>query len=69
MHAKERDEEVDPVALTSTVFTAVDENRCREYLRNLRLAAAHVFDQLAPEHAAPIVTSENVNWLGGIEVP
>lgn len=69
MHAKERDEEVDPVALTSTVLTAVDENRCREYLRNLRLAAAHVFDQLAPEHAAPIVTRENVNWLGGIEVP
>ena len=69
MHAKERDEEVDPVALTSTVFTAVDENRCREYLRNLRLAATHVFDQLAPEHAAPIVTRENVNWLDGIVVP
>ncbi|WP_369937307.1 hypothetical protein [Xanthomonas tesorieronis] len=69
MHAKERGEEVDPVALTSTVFTAVDENRCREYLRSLRLAAVHVFDQLAPEHAAPIVTRENVNWLGGIEVP
>jgi len=69
MHAKERDEEVDPVALTSTVFTAVDENRCREHLRNLRLAVAHVFDQLAPEHAPPIVTRENFDWLGGIEVP
>lgn len=69
MHAKERDEEVHPVTLTSTVITAVDENRCREYLRNLRLAAAHVFDQLAPEYAAPIVTRENVNWLDGIEVP
>lgn len=69
MHAKERDEEVDPVSLTSTVFTAVDENRCREYLLHLRLAAAHVFDQLVPEHASPIVTRENVNWLGGIEVP
>lgn len=69
MHAKERDEEVDPIALTSTVFTAVDENRCRDYLRNLRLAVAHVFDQLAPEHAAPIVTRENVYWLSGIEVP
>lgn len=69
MHAKERDEEVDPVALTSIVFTAIDENRCRDYLRNLRMAVAHVFDQLAPEHAAPIVTRENVDWLGGIEVP
>ncbi len=69
MHAKERDEEVDPVALTSTVFTAVDEDRCRDYLRHLRLAVAHVFNQLAPEYAAPIVTRENVDWLGGIEVP
>lgn len=69
MHAKERDEEVDPVALTSTVFTAVDESRCRDYLHHLRLAVAHVFDQLAPEHAAPIVTRDNVDWLGGIEVP
>lgn len=69
MHAKERDEEVDPVALTSIVFTAVDESRCRDYLRNLRLAVAQVFDQLEPEHVAPIVTRENVDWLGGIEVP
>lgn len=69
MHAKKRDEEIDPVALTSIVFTAVDENRCRDYLRNLRLAVAHVFDQLAPEHVAPIVTRENVDWLAGIEVP
>lgn len=69
MHAKERDEEVDPVALTSTVFAAVDENHCREYLRNLRLAVAHVYDQLAPEHSAPIVTRENVTWLGDLEVP
>lgn len=69
MHAKERDEKVDPVALTSTVFTAVDDNCCRDYLRNLRLAVAHVFDQLAPEHPAPIVTRENVDWLGGIELP
>jgi len=69
MHAKERDEEVDPVALTSTVFTAVDESRCRDYLWNLRLAVAHVYDQLAPEYAPPIVTSENVKWLGDLEVP
>ena len=69
MHAKERDEEVDPVALTSTVFTAVDESRCRGYLRTLRLAVAWVYDQLAPEHAPPIVTRENVKWLGDLEVP
>jgi len=69
MHAKERDEEVDPVALTSTVFTAVDESHCRDYLWNLRLAVTHVYDQLAPEHAPPIVTRENVKWLGDLEVP
>lgn len=69
MHAKERDEEVDPVALTSTVFTAVDESHCREYLRNLRLAVAQVYDQLAPQYAPPIVTRENVKWLGDLEVP
>lgn len=70
MHATERDKEVDPVALTSIEFNDVEEHRCREYLRNLRLAFAHVFDQLAPEHPAPIVTSENVNWLGEeIEIP
>lgn len=69
MHAKERDEEVDPMTLTSTVFTAVDENRCRDYLRNLRMAVAHIYDQLAPEHARPIVTRENVKWLGDLEVP
>lgn len=69
MHAKERDEEVDPVALTSTVFTAVDESHCRGYLQNLRLAVAQVYDQLAPEHAPPIVTRKNVKWLGDLEVP
>ncbi len=69
MHAKERDEGIDPVALTSIVFTAVDESHCRDYLSNLRLAVAHVYDQLAPEHGAPIVTQKNFDWLGGIEVP
>ena len=69
MHAKERDGEVDPVALTSTVFTAVDECHCRGYLRNLRIAVAQVYDQLSPEHAPPIVTRENVKWLGDLEVP
>jgi hypothetical protein len=69
MHAKERDEEVDQVALTSIVFTAVDEIRCRGYLRNLRLAVAQIYDQLAPDHAPPIVTRENVKWLGDLEMP
>lgn len=69
MHAKERDEEVDPVALTSIVFTAVDESHCRGYLQNLRLAMIQVYDQLAPELAPPIVTRENVKWLGDLEVP
>lgn len=69
MHAKERDEEVDPVALTSIVFMAVDESRCRGYLQNLRLAVIQVYDQLAPVLAPPIVTRENVKWLGDLEVP
>lgn len=53
----------------STVLIVVDENRCPKYIRNVRLTAAHVFDQLVPEHAAPILTRENVNWRGGVEVP
>ncbi len=69
MHAKERDEEVDPVALTSIVFTAVDESHCRGYLQNLRLAVAQVYDQLAPMLPPPIVTRENVKWLADLEVP
>jgi hypothetical protein len=68
MHAKERDEEIDPVALTSTVFTSVDEEHCRTYLRQLRLGIVHVYNQL-PALAPPIVTRENVKWLGDLEVP
>lgn len=68
MHAKERDEEIDPVALTSTVFTSVDETHCRMYLRQLRLGIAQVYDRL-PALAPPIVTRENVKWLGDLEVP
>lgn len=69
MHAKERDEEIDPVALTSIVFTAVNESCCRDYLLNLRLGVAHVYDQLAPTYSAPIMTRENAKWLGDLEVP
>jgi hypothetical protein len=69
MHAKEKGEEVDPSTQTSTLFSGVDESRCRDYLRNLRLAVAHVYDQLAPECSPPIVTRENVEWLQGLEVP
>ena len=68
MHAKERDEEVDPVALTSTVFIAVDEGHCRTYLQQLRLGVAQVYGQL-PALAPPIVTRVNVKWLGDLEVP
>lgn len=68
MHAAERDEEVDPVALTSTVFTAVDEMHCRTYLRQLRLGVAQVYEQLSTL-APPIVTRDNVKWLGDLEVP
>jgi hypothetical protein len=68
MHAKERDTEVDPVALTSTMFTAVDEAQCRGYLYNLRRAVEHIYEQL-PGYAAPIVTRGNVKWLGDLEVP
>ncbi|WFC42277.1 hypothetical protein [Pseudoxanthomonas sp. SE1] len=69
MHANERDEEVDPIAQTSALLSAVDETHCRGYLRNLRLSVGHVFEQLAPQYAAPIVTRSNVKWLGEIEVP
>ena len=68
MHAKERDEEVDPVALTSTVSVAVDEAHCRAYLQQLRLGVAQVYGQLAAL-TPPIVTRDNVKWLGDLEVP
>ena len=68
MHAKERGEEVDPVALTSTVFTEVDEAHCRTYLQQLKLGVAHVYRQL-PALTSPIVTRDNVKWLGDLEVP
>ncbi|MHB8386402.1 hypothetical protein [Metallibacterium sp.] len=68
MHAKERDEEVDPMALTSTVVTAVDEAHCRTYLMHLRQAVAYVYEQL-PGLSPPIVTKDNVKWMGDLEVP
>lgn len=68
MHAKERDEEIDPVALTSTVFIELDEVHCRSFLRQLRLGVAEIYDQL-PEQTPPIVTRENVKWFGDLEVP
>ena len=68
MHAKERDEEIDPVALTSTVFIELDEMHCRSFLRQLRLGVAEIYGQL-PEQTPPIVTRENVKWFGELEVP
>ena len=68
MHAKESAEEIDQVALTSTVFTAVDEAHCRTYLQQLRLGVAKVYGQL-PTLTPPIVTRDNVKWLDDLEVP
>lgn len=68
MHAKERDEEIDPVALTSTVFIELDEVHCRSFLRQLRQGVAEIYGQL-PEQTPPIVTRENVKWFGELEVP
>ncbi|CAM2159426.1 protein of unknown function (plasmid) [Pararobbsia alpina] len=34
----------------------------------MRLAVDHVFSQV-PNIAAPIVTKENVTWMGNLEVP
>jgi hypothetical protein len=68
MHAKEFDKEVDPIALTSTVFIAVDMAHCRTYLQQLRLGVAQVYGQL-PALTPPIVTRDNVKWLGDLEVP
>ncbi len=68
MHAKESAEEIDQVALTSTVFTEVDEIHCRMYLRQLRLGVAQVYGQL-PTLIPPIVTRDDVKWMGDLEVP
>ena len=68
MHAKERDEEIDPATLTAITFTLIDEAHCRTYLQQLRLGVAHVYEQL-PSRAPPIVTRDNVNWLDNLEVP
>lgn len=68
MHAKERDEEIDPVTLTSIVFTELDEAHCRNFLRQLRQGVAQIYEQL-PALTPPIVTRENVKWVGDLEVP
>lgn len=68
MHAKEQENDIDPETSTSTVMTQVNEHSCRKYLRQVRLAAAHIFTQL-PDIPPPIVISEKVNWMGEREVP
>ncbi|MGZ8213312.1 MAG: hypothetical protein ACXWTP_02250 [Methylosarcina sp.] len=68
MHAKEVDSDIDPMELTSAVVAEVSENSCREYLRQLRLAVEFVYDQLS-DQARPIVTKNNVRWMGDLEVP
>lgn len=68
MHATELENDIEPQELTSMVMSTVDENACRSYLAQLRLAVDHVFSQL-PELAPPIVTKSNVTWMGNHEVP
>jgi len=68
MHAKELETDIDPVTLSSTATTAVNEANCRNYLQRLREGADKVFSQL-PNLASPIVTRSNVTWMGELEVP
>ncbi|MFM0190125.1 hypothetical protein PQR25_30450 [Paraburkholderia nemoris] len=68
MHAKELETDIDPLTSTSVVLTNVNEANCRNFLKQLRLAADHVFAQVS-KVAAPIVTKENVTWMGALEVP
>lgn len=68
MHAKELETDIEPTTQQSIRVVAVDEAKCRDYLKQLRLGVALIFNQL-PEIAAPIVTRENVKWLGNLEVP
>jgi hypothetical protein len=68
MHAKELDSDIDPTELTSTVVAAVGEDSCREYLKQLRLAVGFVHDQLS-DQVRPIVTNDNMCWMGDLEVP
>ena len=68
MHAKELETDIDLSTSTSMILTSIDEAHCRNYLRQLRLAVNHVFSQL-PHLAPPIVTRENVIWMGNLEVP
>ncbi|WP_413197580.1 hypothetical protein [Pararobbsia alpina] len=68
MHAKELETDIDPQTSASVILTSVDEVNCRNYLKQLRLAVDHVFSQV-PNIAAPIVTKENVTWMGNLEVP
>lgn len=68
MHAKELETDIDISTSASVTLTSVDEPHCRDYLRQLRLAVDHVFSQL-PYLVPPIVTRENVVWMGNLEVP
>lgn len=68
MHAKELETDIDMSTSTSMILTSVDEGHCRNYLKQLRLAVDHVFSQL-PHLVPPIVTRENVTWMGSLEVP
>jgi hypothetical protein len=69
MHATEADAAVEPGDRVSAVVADVSEVRCRDYLRHLRLAVAHVYDQLPHNFSRPIATHDNRRWLSSIEIP
>lgn len=68
MHSTEQEHDIDPITLTAVIVTEVGEDACRNGLTQLRLAVAHVFDQL-DWIARPIVTDPNFRWLEDLEVP
>lgn len=68
MHAKELETDIDPLTLSSTATTGVNEASCRNYLKRLREGVDRVFSQL-PDGRAPIVTKTNFTWMGDLEVP
>jgi hypothetical protein len=68
VHASEASAPVDSAMLASAQMAQVSESACRNFLENLRLTVALVYDQL-PWAARPLVTATNVRWLGDMEVP
>lgn len=68
MHSTEQEHDIDPLKLTAVIVSEVSEESCRKGLAQLRLAVAHIFDQL-DWIARPIVTDPNFRWFEDFEVP